>query len=85
MSYFDELQRLVRQYCECLWSIKCGDIEVEYDRQEIHQKIADYLKCNKEMISPVLHNIDYTEKEGYLWGEACIQLRDLEKKGYLKG
>ena len=79
-----KLDWAVREYCEILWLIETGTFGAELARQEKHGEIAEILECNKELLSPVLHNIDYTKRDGYLWLNTACTLRRLKKQGMLK-
>ena len=79
-----KLDWAVREYCEILWMIETGTFGADAARQEKHKEIAEILKCDSELLSPVLHNIDYTKRDGYLWLQTATTLNRLKKQGMLK-
>ena len=78
-----ELDWLVRNYCCILWKIEKGNFLLEDARQNAHRDIADFLNCDREVISPVLHNINYNKNDGYLFLEASATLKRLSETGLL--
>ena len=80
MGTMTDLEWLLWEYCHAIWKIQCGQMDYEDRRQRVHDEIAEHLGCEREHISPVLHNIDYTQRDGYNYHEAANTLERLKEQ-----
>lgn len=81
------LIKTVREYLLCLRDIEYGNFEKDFDRVDLHKKIARLLAVTQESISGVLSEIDKTITEDpSLFNSEIVAnlLMDMKGKGFFE-
>lgn len=79
----NKMINLLEDYIFILLSIVNGASHLEFKRQDIHNEIAKLLECNRENISPVLHNIDIYSEDENIESEIAETLLKLKEENLI--